>query len=86
MLSAKEARKIAGSELLQIMNIIRDSAYAGGLSIKLDYYIGKDTTKILKDYGYQVEETEIPIYYESPYGKIDDEPSGYKKQTIISWK
>ena len=79
MLSAKEARKIAGSELLQIMNIIRDSADAGGLSIKLDYYIGKDTTN-------QVEETEIPIYYESPYGKIDDEPSGYKKQTIISWK
>lgn len=86
MLSAKEARKIASSELLQIMNIIRESAYAGGLSINLDYYIGKDTIKTLKDYGYQVEEKEVPIYYEDHYGRLDDKPNSYRKETTISWK
>ena len=45
MLSAKEARKISNSELLQIMNLIRESAYRGGLNIKLNYPISKEVTK-----------------------------------------
>lgn len=85
MLSAKEARKISNSELLQIMNLIRESAYSGGLNIKLDYSISKETTKALEDYGYNVEYNELPIYWETPYGKLEDTPSGYKKETIISW-
>ena len=85
MLSAKEARKISNSELLQIMNLIRESAYAGGFNIKLNYSISKETTKTLEDYGYNVEENEIPMYYETPYGKVDDKPFGYKKETVISW-
>ena len=85
MLSAKEARKIAGSELLQIMNLIRESAYRGGLSITLEYNIDKNTIKTLTEYGYSVCEDEIPVYYESPYGKVDEYPNYYKKETIISW-
>ena len=86
MLSAKEARKIAGSELLQIMNLIRESAYRGGLSITLEYNIDKDTIKTLTEYGYNVYEDESPIYYETPYGVKVDDPISYIKQTIISWK
>ena len=86
MLSAKEANKIANSDLLQLMNLIRESAYKGGYSIKLDYTIKDSTTKILEDYGYKIIIDELPIYYETPYGALEDKPSGYKKQTIISWK
>ena len=85
MLSAKEARKIASSELLQIMNLIRDSAYRGGSNIKLDYSISKDTIKTLKDYGYNVEYKEGPIFEETPYGKVLENIVGYNKETIISW-
>lgn len=86
MLSAKEANKIANSDLLQLMNLIRESAYKGGLSLTLDYTIRDGVIKVLKDYGYEVKTEEIPIYYETPYGALEDKPSGYKKQTIISWK
>lgn len=85
MLSAREAHRIAGSELLQIMNLIRNEAYCGGFYIKLDYTIEKDTAKVLSNYGYIVKEEEIPIYLDTPYGQLDDEPSGYKKQTVINW-
>lgn len=85
MLSAKEARKIAGSELLQIMNLIRNEAYCGGFYIKLDYTIERDTAKVLSDYGYIVEEEEIPIYLDTPYGQLDDKPNSYKKETTIRW-
>lgn len=85
MLSAKEARKIAGSELLQIMNLIRDSAYRGGLNIRLEYSISKNTIKTLEDYGYNVEYKEGPIFEETPYGKVLENMVGYKKETIISW-
>ena len=85
MLSAKEAHKISNSELLQIMNLIRESAYSGGLNIKLDYFISKETIKTLKDYGYNIEYNALPIYWETPYGKFEDTPSSYKKETIISW-
>lgn len=86
MLSAKKARKIAESELLQIMNLIRDSAYGGGLSITLEYNIDKETINTLAEYGYVVSEEEIPVYYETPYGIKVDDPISYRKQTIISWK
>lgn len=86
MLSAKEANKIANSDLLQLMNLIRESAYKRGLSITLDYTVREGTIKVLRDYGYEVKTEEIPIYYETPYGALEDKPSGYKKQTIISWK
>jgi len=86
MLSAKEARKIARSEVLQIMNLIREDAYRGGDFLKLDYTIKDSTIKVLEDYGYTVEIKEIPIYYETPYGALEDNPSGYKKQTTIYWK
>lgn len=85
MIDAKKARDIANSELLQIMNLIRESAYSGGFKIKLDYSISNETTKVLKDYGYSIEYKEIPIYWETPYGKLEDTPSGYKKETTISW-
>ena len=85
MLSAKEAHKISNSELLQIMNLIRESAYSGGLNIKLDYSISKEVTKTLKDYGYNVEYKENPIFEETPYGKILGDAIGYNKKTIISW-
>lgn len=85
MLSAKEARKIAGSELLQVMNLIRDSAYRGGLNIRLGYSISKDTIKTLEDYGYNVEYREGPIFEETPYGKTLEDIVGYNKETIISW-
>lgn len=85
MLSAKEARKIAGSELLQIMNLIRNEAYCGGFYIRLEYTISKDTIKVLSDYGYLVEEEEIPIYIDTPYGQLDTEPGVYKKETTIRW-
>ena len=85
MLSAKEARKISNSELLQIMNLIRESAYAGGFNIKLHYSISKETTKILKDYGYDVNYKEGPIFEETPYGRILEDIVGCKKETIISW-
>ena len=84
MLSAKEARKISNSELLQIMNLIRESAYSGGLNIKLNYPISKETTKTLKDYGYNVEYKENPIFEETPYMVLKD-IVGYDKLTIISW-
>ena len=85
MLSAKEARKIAGSELLQIMNLIRNEAYWGGFYIRLGYTIDKDTIKVLSDYGYLVEEEEVPIYIDTPYGQLDDKPNSYKKETTIRW-
>jgi hypothetical protein len=85
MLSAKEARKISNSELLQIMNLIRESAYSGGLNIKLNYSISKETTKILKDYGYNVEYKEDPIFEETHYGMVLKDVVGYDKLTIISW-
>lgn len=85
MLSAKEARKIAGSELMHIMNLIRNEAYCGGFYIKLGYTINKDTIKVLSDYGYLVEEEEIPIYIDTPYGQLDDKPNNYKKETTIRW-
>jgi hypothetical protein len=85
MLSAKEARKISNSELLQIMNLIRESAYAGGFNIKLNYSISKETTKILKDYGYDVNYKEGPIFEETPYGRVLEDIVGCKKETIISW-
>jgi len=85
MLSAKEARKISNSELLQIMNLIRESAYAGGFNIKLNYNISKETTKILKDYGYDVNYKEGPIFEETPYGNVLENIVGYNKETIISW-
>ena len=85
MLSAKEARKIAGSELLQIMNLIRDSAYRGGLNIRLGYSISKNTIKILEDYGYNIEYKEGPIFEETPYGKVLENIVGYNKETVISW-
>ena len=86
MLSAKEANKIANSDLLQLMNLIRESAYKGGLSLTLDYTVRDGAIKVLRDYGYDVKTEELPIYYETPYGALEDKPSGYKKQTIISWK
>ena len=85
MLSAKEARKISNSELLQIMNLIRDSAYRGGLNIKLNYSISKETIKALKDYGYNVEYKEAPVFEETPYGKVLKDIVGYNKEIIISW-
>ena len=85
MLSAKEARKISNSELLQIMNLIRESAYSGGLNIKLSYSISKETIKTLKDYGYNIEYKEGPIFEETPYGKVLENIVGYNKETIISW-
>lgn len=85
MLSAKEAHKISNSELLQIMNLIRESAYNRGLSIKLSYPIAKGITKILEDYGYNVEYKEGPIFKETPYGEILEDMVGYNKETIISW-
>jgi len=85
MLSAKEAHKIAGSELLQIMNLIRESAYAGGFDIKLNYNISKETTKTLEDYGYNIEYKEGPIFEETPYGRVLEDIVGCKKETIISW-
>ena len=84
MLSAKEAHKISNSELLQIMNLIRESAYSGGLNVKLNYPISKETTKILEDYGYNVECKNSPIFEETPYGMLED-IIGYDKETIISW-
>jgi len=83
MLSAKEARKISNSELLQIMKLIEESAYDGSLNIKLNYSISKETTKVLEDYGYNVEYKKNPIFEETPYGLED--MVGYNKQTIISW-
>ena len=85
MLSAKEARKISNSELLQIMNLIRESAYRGNLSIKLNYSISKETTKTLEDYGYNVEYKKNPIFEETHYGKILGDAVGYSGETIISW-
>ena len=85
MLSAKEAHKISNSELLQIMNLIRESAYNGDLSIKLSYSISKETTRTLEDYGYNVEYKENPIFEETPYGKTLESIVGYNKETIISW-
>lgn len=85
MLSAKEAHKISNSELLQIMNLIRESAYSGGLNIKLNYSISKETIKTLEDYGYNVEYKEDPIFKETPYGKVLENIVGYNKETIISW-
>jgi len=85
MLSAKEARKISNSELLQIMNLIRESAYNRGSDIKLNYPISKGIIKILKDYGYNVEYKEYPIFRETPYGKVLEDTVGYGKETIISW-
>lgn len=85
MLSAKEARKISNSELLQIMNLIRESAYSGGLNIKLNYSISKETIKTLEDYGYNIEYKEGPIFEETPYGKVLENIVGYDKLTIISW-
>lgn len=84
MLSAKEARKISNSELLQIMNLIRESAYSGGLNIKLNYSISKETAKILEDYGYNIEYKEGPIFEETPYGVLEN-IVGYNKEVIISW-
>ena len=85
MLSAKEARKISNSKLLQIMNLIRESAYSGGLSIKLNYSLSKETTKVLEDYGYNIEYKESPIFEETPYGLVVKDVVGYNKETIISW-
>ena len=85
MLSAKEARKISNSELLQIMNLIRESAYSWGLNIKLNYSISKGTIKTLKDYGYNVEYKESPIFEEGPYGLVLKDVVGYDKLTIVSW-
>ena len=84
MLSAKEARKISNSELLQIMNLIRESAYKGGFSVKLEYSISEEIIKTLRDYGYNVEYKCIPIFEETPYGMLED-LIGYNKKTIISW-
>jgi len=86
MLSAKEANKIANSDLLQLMDLIRESAYRGGLSLTLDYIVRDGAIKVLRDFGYDVQVEKLPIYYEYPYGKVDESPSGYKNQTIISWK
>lgn len=85
MLSAKEARKISNSELLQIMNLIRESAYRGGLNIKLNYSISKEIIKTLEDYGYNIEYKESPMFAETPYGKILENIVSYNKETIISW-
>jgi hypothetical protein len=85
MLSAKEARKISNSELLQTMNLIRKSAYKGGTNIKLDYSLSKDVLKVLKDYGYNVEYKEGPIFEETPYGKVLENIVGCNKETVISW-
>jgi len=85
MLSAKEAHKISNSNLLQVMNLIRESAYKGGTNIKLEYLLSKDTINVLKDYGYNVEYKEIPIFEETPYGKTLENIVGYNKETIISW-
>jgi len=85
MLSAKEARKISNSELLQIMNLIRESAYSGGLNIKLNYSISKETIKTLEDYGYNVKHKDSPIFEETPYGNVLENIVGYNKETIISW-
>ena len=84
MLSAKEARKISNSKLLQIMNLIRESAYSGGLNIKLNYSISKEVIKTLEDYGYNVECKNSPIFEETPYGMLEN-IVGYNKETIISW-
>lgn len=85
MLSAKEARKISNSNLLQVMNLIRESAYRGGTNIKLDYLLPKDTIQVLKDYGYNVEYNEGSIFEETPYGKVLENIVGHNKETIISW-
>lgn len=84
-LRAEQARRIANSEISQIMQLIKDSAYSGGLSIKLEYYLKSDTVNILKHYGYLIEEKEVPVYLEYPYGHIEDKPSSYIKETVISW-
>lgn len=85
MLSAKEAHKISNSELLQVMNLIRESAYNGGLNIKLNYSISKGTIKVLEDYGYNIEYKESPIFEETHYGEVLEGVVGYNKETIISW-
>lgn len=85
MLSAKEARKISNSELLQIMNLIRESAYNGDSNIKLNYSLSKGTIKVLEDYGYNIEYKESPIFEETPYGMVLKDVVGYNKETIISW-
>lgn len=85
MLTAKEARKIANSDLLQVMHLIRNTAYDGGLSITLHYTLKEDTIKVLKDFGYSIEVKEVPIYSDTPYGILEDKPNGYSKLTLISW-
>lgn len=85
MLSAKEANKIARSEVLQVMNLIRESAYRGGFSITLRYFLPREVIETLKDYGYEVKETNDPMFMETPYGKSLEEVVGHEKLTIISW-
>lgn len=85
MLTAKEARKIANSDLLQVMHLIRQTAYDGGLSTTLHYTLKEDTIKVLRDFGYDVKVREVPIYSDTPYGILGDEPNGYSKLTLISW-
>jgi len=85
MLTAKQANRIANSELLQIMNIIRKSAYDGGLKVTLDYHLKDTTVKVLKDLGYSVELKELASYPETPYGILSSIPLAYTKKTIINW-
>lgn len=84
MIEAKRARKIASSELLQIMHKIEECAYKGGFEIILEFKISQEVTSILNNYGYLVEYEQVPIYEETPYG-VRYNIIGYKDQTTINW-
>jgi len=85
MIDAKRARKIASSELLQIMHKIEECAYDGGFQLLLGYELKKETIDILRDYGYKVYYREYPIYEETPYGQAIGNPIGTDIQIKITW-
>jgi hypothetical protein len=85
MIDAEKARKIANSELLQIIHKIEECAYDGGLQLLLGYSLKKETIDTLRDYGYKVYFRKDPIYDETPYGTVLGEPTGFLTQIKITW-
>lgn len=84
ILSARDARGIATSDLLKVLHQIEDVAYKGGLEITLKTKLKETIIGILTDYGYKIDYEQVPIYEETPYG-VRYKIIGYTDQTIISW-
>ena len=65
MFSANEARKITEENRLKLLKsideinyCINDAIYEGNFSIMLDGFISTETTEILKENGYKVNESD----------------------------